>query len=86
MSIIVEVPPDLEEQVRTIPNLDQRVLSFLRSQVEYEKWRGQRYSEKARRIVSEGLVEAERMKKSGVSREEMFRRLFEVCDEIAPQS
>ena len=86
MSITVEVPPDIAEQVRTIPNLDQRVLSFLRSQVEYEKWREQRYSERARSIVSEGLAEAERMKKAGVSREEMFRRLFKVCDEIAPQS
>lgn len=86
MSITVELPPDIEAQVRSIPDLDQRVLSFLRSQVEYEKWRGGRYSEKARGIVSEGLGEAARMKAVGVSREEMFRRLFAVVDEIAPQS
>lgn len=86
MSITVELPPDIEAQVRTIPDLDQRVLSFLRSQVEYEKWRGQRYSEKARCIVSEGLGDAENMKAAGVSREEMFRRLCAVVDEIAPQS
>ena len=86
MSITVELPLDIEAQVRTIPDLGQRVLSFLRSQVEYEKWRGQRYSEKARSIVSEGLGDAERMKAAGVSREEMFRRLFAVVDEIAPQS
>lgn len=86
MSITVELPPDIEAQVRTIPDLDQRVLSFLRSQVEYEKWRGQRYSEKARSIVSESLDEAEHMKTAGVSREEMFRRLFAVVDEIAPRN
>ena len=86
MSITVELPPDIEAQVRTIPDLDQRVLSFLRSQVEHEKWRGQRYSEKARSIVREGLSDAEQMKAQGVSREEMFRRLFAVFDEIAPQS
>ena len=86
MSITVEVPPDLEEQVRTIPDLNQRVLTFLRTQVEHENWRRQRYSQKARRIVTEGLAEAEQMKKAGVSRDEMFRRLFEVCDEIAPRS
>ena len=33
-SITVELPPDIEAQVRTIPDLDQRVLSFLRNQVE----------------------------------------------------
>src|SRR5260221_3255590 len=36
MSITVELPPDIEELVRTIPDLDQRVLTFLRAQVEYE--------------------------------------------------
>jgi hypothetical protein len=86
MSITVELPPDIEAQVRTIPDLDQRMLSFLRSQVEYEKWRKGRYSEKARSIVSEGLADAERMPAAGVSREEMFRRLFAVVDEIAPQN
>jgi hypothetical protein len=78
MSITVELPPEIEAQVRTIPNLDQRVLSFLRSQVEHEKWREQRYSEKARSIVREGLSDTERMKTQGVSREEMFQRLFAV--------
>ena len=86
MSITVELPPDIEAQVRTIPDLGQRVLSFLRSQVEYEKWRGQRYSEKTRSIVREGLGDAEHKRAAGVSREEMFRRLFAVVDEIAPQS
>ena len=86
MSITLEVPPELEAQVRTIPNLNQRVLSFLRDQVEHEKWREKRYSERARRIVAEGLAEADRMKTAGVSREEMFRRLFAVCDEILPES
>ena len=74
MSFTVELPPDIEAQVRTIPDLDRRVLSFLRSQVEYEKWRVRRYSEKARSIVREGLGDAERMKAAGLSREEMFRR------------
>lgn len=74
-----------EAQVRTIPDLDQRVLSFLRQQVECEKWRGQRYSEKARSIVGESLGEAAGLKAAGVSREEMFRRLFAVLDEVAPQ-
>ena len=85
MSITVELPPDIEAQVRTIPDLDRRVLTFLRHQVEYEKWRGQRYGEQARTIVRESLGEAERMKAAGVSREEMFQRFFAVVDEIEPQ-
>ena len=86
MSITVELPSDLEEQVRNIPDLDQRVLSVLRNQVEHEKWRSQHYSEKARRIVSQGILEAGHLQATEVSREEMFRRLFEIVDEIAPQS
>ncbi len=86
MSITVELPPDIEEQVRAIPDLDQRVLTFLRNQVKYEKWRSRRYSDRAKRIVNQGLMEAEQMKAAGVSREEMFHRLFEVIDEIAPKS
>jgi glutamyl-tRNA reductase len=85
MSITVELPSDIEAQVRNIPDLVQRVLSFLREQVEHEQWRRQRYSDKARSIVSESLSEAGRMKAAGVSREEMFRRLFTVCNEITPQ-
>jgi hypothetical protein len=85
MSITVELPPDIESQVRTIPDLNQRVLSFLRGQIEYEKWRTSRYSETARAIVSEGLSEAEGLRTTGISREEMFRRLFENLDEISPQ-
>ena len=86
MSVTVELPPDIEAQVRTIPDLDQRVLSFLRSQVAYENWRKERYSARARRIVTQGLADAQQMKVAGVSREEMFRRLFEVCDGIAPRN
>lgn len=34
MSITVELPPDLEQQVKDIPDMGQRVISFLRDQVE----------------------------------------------------
>ena len=85
MSITVELPPDMESQVRAIPDLNQRMLSFLRSQIEYETWRTSRYSEKARALVSEGLSEVAGLKAAGISREEMFRRLFENLDEISPQ-
>ena len=82
MSITIELPPDLEKDVRDIPNVEESVVSFLRDQAEYHKWRKARYSDEARRIVSDGLAEAERLKAAGVPREEMFRRFFAVYDEI----
>jgi hypothetical protein len=85
MSITVELPPEIEAQVRAIPDLSQRLISFLRDQAEHESWRQQRYSEKARSLVQQSLQDAETMKTSGVSRDEMFRRLFEVRDEIDPR-
>ena len=82
MSITVELPPDLDQQVRDIPDVEARVLTFLRNQVEYERWRKERYSDEARQIVSDGLAEADRLKAAGVPREEMFRRFFAAYDEM----
>jgi hypothetical protein len=85
MSITVELPPEIEAQVRAIPDLSQRVISFLRDQAAHESWRQQRYSEKARLLVQQSLQDGEAMKTDGISRDEMFRRLFEVQHEIDPQ-
>ena len=82
MSITIELPPELDQDVKQIPDVQERVIEFLRDQAEYEKWRKVRYSDEARQIVREGLVDAERDKAAGVSREESFRRFFEVYDRI----
>lgn len=83
MSITVELPPDLEQQVKDIPDMGQRVVSFLRDQVEYENWRKSRYSDEARRLLAESKVEAEQLKAEGVPRAELFRQFFEAYDRIA---
>ena len=49
---------------------------FVRHQVDLEKWRKGRYSEKARALVAKGLAQAEELREKGVSRSEaaeMFR-------------
>jgi hypothetical protein len=83
MSITIELPPDIDQQVRDIPDVEKRVLSFLLNQVEYEKWRKARYSEQAFRLLEESKADAARMKAEGVPREELFRRFFEAYDQIA---
>ena len=85
MSITVELPPDLDQEVRGIPDLENRVLSFLRNQVEHEKWRKARYSEQALQLLEESKADAVRLKAEGVPREEMFRRFFEAYDKVADQ-
>ena len=82
MSITIELPPDVEKRLAALPDLDQRVADFLRDELEYEEWRKARYSDEVRQIVREGLADAERDKAAGVSREESFRRCFEVYDRI----
>jgi hypothetical protein len=72
----------LEAQVRSIPDLDERFVAFLRNQVECENWRNARHSERAPRLLREGYAEAERLKSEGVPREELFRRFFAVLDKI----
>ncbi len=56
-----------------------------RIQAEYHKWRKARYSDEACAIVREGLADAERDKAAGMTREEGFRRFFEVYDRITAQ-
>ena len=85
MSITIELPPDVEKRLAALPDLDRRVVDFLRDQLEYEEWRKARYSEETRAIVREGLADAERDKAAGMTREEGFRRFFEVYDRITAQ-
>ena len=82
MSITVELPPEMEERVRQIPDLNQRVAAFLHDQADYEAWRERRYSAKARALAAESLAEAEKLKEEGIGREELFQRFFELHDRI----
>ena len=85
MSITIELPPDVDQQVKEIPDVEQRVVSFLRNQVEYEKWRKQRYSAKALRLVEESKAEAEQLRASGKSREELFEEFMVLHEGITKQ-
>jgi len=82
MSITVELPPEMEERVRQIPDLNERVAAFLRDQAQYEEWRRRRRSAKARAVAEESLAEAKALKARGFSREELFRRFFDLHDRI----
>lgn len=81
MSIIVELPPEVEERVKAIRDLDQRIADFLRGQAELEDWRKRHYSERARRLLEESRTTARELKER-VSREELFRRFFELHDRM----
>lgn len=74
MSITIKLPPDLESRVSAIPNLDQRLLDFLRDQADLEDWRRRRYSAEARSIVAEATSEDAQ----GMTREQAFRDLREM--------
>ena len=69
ISITVELPPDLEQQARAIPDLGQRIAAFVRNQIEYELWRKQRFSEKAWGLLDASRVEAAKLKASGKTRD-----------------
>ena len=85
MSITIELPPDLDQDVKGIPDVQERVMSFLRNQIEYEKWRKQRYSAKALRLVEESKAEAEQLRASGKSREELFEEFMVLHERITKQ-
>jgi len=83
MSITIELPPDLEARVRVIPDLDKRVVQFLRTQTALEEWRNRRYSPEAREAAARAIAEAERLRASGMTREEAFEQLRSAHDEIS---
>ena len=85
MSITIELPPDVEKRLAALPDLGQRVADFLRGQAELEQWREQRYSAKAREIVRESLAEAEQLRASGKSREELFEEFMVLHERITRQ-
>ncbi len=76
MSITIELPPDLDRDVKGIPDVQERVIEFLRDQADYEKWRRARYSDEARQILAESKVEAERLKAEGVPREKLIEEFL----------
>ena len=82
MSITVELPPDIEQQAHAIPDLSQRIAAFLRHQVEYEAWRKQRYSEKTRGLLEASRTEADALRTSGRSRDELFREFMDLHENI----
>ena len=82
MNITIELPPDLESRVRVIPDLDRRVVDFLRNQADLEDWRSRRYSPEAQAIVAEAMAEGGRLGAQGMSREQAFRELRETREEI----
>ena len=85
VSFTIDLPPDLEEQARAMPDLNQQLVAFIRNRAEYEKWRNARYSERARRLLSEGYAEADRLKAEGITDEEIDRQFQEVIDWLAPE-
>lgn len=82
MNIMIELPSDLESRVRAIPDLDRRVVDFLRNQADLEDWRSRRYRPEAQAIVAEAMAEGARLGAQGMSREQAFRELREIREEI----
>jgi|GEM_PF-997154 len=83
MTLNLQLPPDIESAARMIPDLQDRVISFVRHQVDIEKWREGRYSEEAQKLVNDGFAEADRWNEQGLSREEVARRFKEVQERIS---
>jgi hypothetical protein len=83
MSITIELPPDLEDRLRAIPDLDQRIAEFLRHQTSLEQWRERRYSPAARALVAGAQAEAAMLGAVGVAREQAFREWREARSEIS---
>ena len=83
MSITIELPPDLDQRVRVIPDLDKRVVQFLRTQTDLEEWRNRRYSPEARATAERAIAEAERLRAAGMTSDEAFEQLRSAHDEIS---
>lgn len=78
MTLTLNLPAELESDAIRIPDLNQRLTSFVRQQVDLEKWRSRRYSDHARRLATESAEDAEK-----ISREEASKDLLESYERIS---
>lgn len=85
MSVTIEIPAEIESAALSIPDLNARLLTFVRHQVDLERWRNNRYSSKAQQLVAQGLAEAEQLKAAGISREEALELFEGVHNRISDQ-
>ncbi|MBL9183269.1 MAG: hypothetical protein JNN17_14115 [Verrucomicrobiaceae bacterium] len=61
MTLTLDLPPELEKEALRISDLKDRLMVFVRQQVDLEQWRSERYSPAARQLVAESAELAEKM-------------------------
>lgn len=61
MTLTLDLPPELEKEALRISDLKDRLMVFVRQQVDLEQWRSERYSPAARQLVAESAQLAEKM-------------------------
>ena len=85
MSVTLDLPPELESAAMSIPDLNERLLLFVRQQVNMEQWRQSRYGASARGLLEQATLEAELARKAGVTREQAAADFEAVHSRITSQ-
>ncbi|MEI7865948.1 MAG: hypothetical protein WCI38_11300 [Chthoniobacterales bacterium] len=68
MTKILELPDDLADKVRDIPDLDERIVRFIQAEAVLHARRQKRFSPQTLEFVEKARVAAERMKAEGFDR------------------
>lgn len=77
-TLTLDLPPELERDAVQITDLKERLLLFVRQQVDLERWRSKRYSSEAQRLVAASAYVA-----AGMSQEEATAGFLGLQDRIA---
>ena len=85
MTLSIEVPAALEANLRTIPDLPERVQSFLQHQASLEAWREQRRDSRITQLRDTIYGEARALRDGEVPREVIGRQLLEAYDRLCQQ-
>ena len=85
MSVTLDLPPELENAAMSIPDLNERLLLFVRQQVNMEQWRQSRFSARARGLLDQAAQQAEQARTAGVTREQAAAESEEVHSRITSQ-
>ncbi|MBE2287750.1 MAG: hypothetical protein IAE77_30110 [Prosthecobacter sp.] len=67
---IADIPADLAEEAARVPGIGVRLVSFLRAEIAQNQKRLRRHSQEARELVEQAKAEAEKLKASGITREQ----------------
>lgn len=82
MTKLLELPDDLADKVKNIPDLDQRIVRFIKAEAAMHAQRQKRFSPETLDVVKKAREAAEKMKADGFDRARVAEEISEFIAQL----